>query len=33
MIANFAAGVVVAKVGCVPCEFPELIDSINTLGQ
>jgi rfaE bifunctional protein kinase chain/domain len=33
MIANFAAGVVVAKVGCVPCDFSELIDSINTLGQ
>ena len=33
MIANFAAGVVVAKVGCVPCEISELINSINTLGQ
>lgn len=32
MIANFAAGVVVAKVGCVPCEVSELINSINTLG-
>ncbi len=33
MIANFAAGVVVAKVGCVPCEVSELVNSINTLGQ
>lgn len=33
MIANFAAGVVVAKVGCVPCETQELVNSINTLGQ
>ena len=33
MIANFAAGVVVAKVGCVPCEVAELITSINTLGH
>lgn len=33
MIANFAAGVVVAKVGCVPCEVHELINSINTLGN
>lgn len=33
MIANFAAGVVVAKVGCVPCEVTELVNSINTLGQ
>lgn len=33
MIANFAAGVVVAKVGCVPCEVNELVDSINTLGN
>lgn len=33
MIANFAAGVVVAKVGCVPCEVTELINSINTLGN
>ncbi len=33
MIANFAAGVVVAKIGCVPCEINELIDSINTLGH
>ncbi|MFP5519824.1 MAG: D-glycero-beta-D-manno-heptose-7-phosphate kinase [Bdellovibrionia bacterium] len=30
MLANFAAGVVVGKVGCVPCEIPELIDYINT---
>lgn len=33
MIANFAAGVVVGKVGCVPCEIPELIESIKTMGQ
>lgn len=33
MIANFAAGVVVAKVGCVPCEAGELITSISTLGH
>ncbi len=33
MIANFAAGVVVAKIGCVPCEISELIDSINTSGN
>ncbi len=33
MIANFAAGVVVAKIGCVPCEINELITSIKTLGQ
>lgn len=33
MIANFAASVVVAKVGCVPCEISELINSINTLGN
>lgn len=29
-LSNFAAGVVVGKVGCVPCEIPELIDYINT---
>jgi D-glycero-beta-D-manno-heptose-7-phosphate kinase len=33
MIANFAAGMVVAKVGCVPCEVSELLNSINTLGN
>ncbi|AGH94899.1 D-glycero-beta-D-manno-heptose-7-phosphate kinase [Pseudobdellovibrio exovorus] len=33
MIANFAAGVVVGKVGCVPCTEQELVNSINTLGQ
>lgn len=33
MIANFAAGVVVAKVGCVPCSLDELVDSIQHLGQ
>lgn len=29
MLANFAAGVVVGKVGCVPCEVPELIEYIQ----
>jgi len=29
-IANFAAGVVVGKVGCVPCEIPELKEYIQT---
>lgn len=33
MIANFAAGVVVGKIGCVPCELSELKNSINTLGS
>lgn len=33
MIANFAAGVVVAKIGCVPCQTLELLESINTLGN
>lgn len=33
MIANFAAGVVVGKVGCVPCHMDELKNSINTLGH
>lgn len=28
-LANFAAGVVVGKVGCVPCPIPELIEAIN----
>ncbi len=32
MIANFAAGVVVAKVGCVPCETADLISSILSTG-
>lgn len=31
MLANNAAGVVVGKVGCVPCEIPELIEYINTV--
>lgn len=31
-IANFAAGVVVGKVGCVPCETAELISSIQSMG-
>lgn len=30
MLANYAAGVVVGKIGCVPCEIPELIDYIST---
>lgn len=29
MLANFAAGVVVGKIGCVPCEIPELIEYIQ----
>lgn len=33
MIANFAAGVVVGKVGCVPCQQDELINSIKTMGS
>lgn len=28
-LANFAAGVVVGKVGCVPCELPELQEFIS----
>lgn len=28
MLANYAAGVVVGKVGCVPCEIPELKEYI-----
>ncbi len=30
-IANFAAGVVVGKIGCVPCELPELKEYIETV--
>lgn len=30
-LANFAAGVVVGKVGCVPCEIPELREAILNL--
>ncbi|WP_374029701.1 D-glycero-beta-D-manno-heptose-7-phosphate kinase [Bdellovibrio bacteriovorus] len=30
MLANNAAGVVVGKVGCVPCEIPELKEYIQT---
>lgn len=30
-LANFAAGVVVGKIGCVPCEVPELIEYISSL--
>ena len=29
-LANFAAGVVVGKIGCVACDVPELIDYIKT---
>jgi len=29
-LANFAAGVVVGKVGCVPCEISELVEYIQT---
>lgn len=29
MLANFAAGVVVGKIGCVPCEIPELKEYIQ----
>ncbi len=29
LLANEAAGVVVAKVGCVPCGLPELIESMS----
>lgn len=29
VLANYAAGVVVGKVGCVPCEVPELVDYIE----
>jgi len=28
-LANFAAGVVVGKVGCVPCSVPELLEAVN----
>lgn len=28
-LANFAAGVVVGKVGCVPCPLPELLDTVK----
>jgi len=30
ILANFAAGVVVGKIGCVPCPINELIDYINS---
>ncbi|MEN0058195.1 MAG: D-glycero-beta-D-manno-heptose-7-phosphate kinase [Bdellovibrio sp.] len=30
MLANYAAGVVVGKVGCVPCEIPELQEYIQS---
>ena len=29
VVANYAAGIVVAKVGCVPCESRELIEAIS----
>lgn len=32
-LANFAAGVVVGKVGCVPCSTSELLDYMNTHAQ
>lgn len=32
MIANFAAGFVVGKIGCVPCQKAELESSILTMG-
>jgi rfaE bifunctional protein kinase chain/domain len=28
-LANFAAGVVVGKVGCVPCAIPELLEAVQ----
>lgn len=28
-LANFAAGVVVGKIGCVPCELPELLETVQ----
>lgn len=28
-LANFAAGVVVGKVGCVPCSIAELVEAVN----
>lgn len=28
-LANFAAGVVVGKVGCVPCTIPELVEAVT----
>lgn len=28
-LANFAAGVVVGKVGCVPCSVPELLEAVQ----
>jgi D-glycero-beta-D-manno-heptose-7-phosphate kinase len=30
MLANFAAGVVVGQVGCVPCTVPELKEYIQS---
>lgn len=32
MLANFAAGVVVGQVGCVPCTIPELKEYMQTAG-
>jgi bifunctional ADP-heptose synthase (sugar kinase/adenylyltransferase) len=29
ILANLAAGVVVSKVGCVPCQYDELLESLN----
>jgi D-glycero-beta-D-manno-heptose-7-phosphate kinase len=31
VLANYAAGIVVAKIGCVPCELQELLREIGTL--
>lgn len=33
VLANFAAGVVVGKVGCVPCPLEELVQYIESHGQ
>jgi rfaE bifunctional protein kinase chain/domain len=33
VLANFAAGVVVAKVGCVPCTIQELSDSMDRFAK
>lgn len=32
-LANYAAGVVVGKVGCVPCSYIDLVDSINSFNS
>jgi len=33
VLANFAAGLVVAKIGCVPCRKDELLDAIKTFSS